>query len=44
MAGADVNMADEKGLTPLYTAADRGDVEVVENLLMAGADLTRKNQ
>ncbi|CAG8956335.1 hypothetical protein HYFRA_00003715 [Hymenoscyphus fraxineus] len=35
---ADVNFADEKGFTALYTASDMGNYLVVESLLKMGAD------
>jgi len=37
-AGADVNAADDAGVTPLIRAAHRGHVDVVKVLLEAGAD------
>jgi ankyrin repeat protein len=37
-AGADPNVRDTAGLTPLVIAATRGDVEVAAALLSAGAD------
>jgi ankyrin repeat protein len=36
--GADVNVRQRHGWTPLHGAADHGDVDVVEALLAAGAD------
>ena len=36
--GADVNWADHYGITPLMSAANRGDVPVLKALLDAGAD------
>ena len=37
---ADVNKSDEYGRTPLYIAADRGNLTLVKRLLDAGADPT----
>ena len=37
--GANVNFADDHGITPLMVAADRSNVEVVELLMDAGADI-----
>jgi ankyrin repeat protein len=42
--GADPNIQNEKGRTPLHTAAFRGRVEVVELLLVYGADPTVKDK
>ena len=38
-AGADVNKANDNGVTPLNIASDKGHLPVVERLLAAGADL-----
>ncbi|CAN0488226.1 unnamed protein product [Ectocarpus sp. 8 AP-2014] len=38
MAGADVNVRDEKRDTPLHLAIQEGHVEIVEYLLLSGAD------
>ena len=38
-AGADVNAADDHGVTPLERAAENASVAVVERLLAAGADV-----
>lgn len=38
--GADPNVADQKGLTPLHLAARRADVGLVDRLLRAGAKTT----
>lgn len=43
-AGADPNLADADGLTPLMRAADRGDVERVKALLAAKADAGAKDR
>jgi len=37
--GADVNMRDDGGYTPLHHAAARGDVEVINYLVSKGADV-----
>ena len=39
--GADVNMAGEKGITPLIMAVMRNDVKCVNILLKAGADVNK---
>jgi ankyrin repeat protein len=38
--GADVNLRDHQGYTPLHNAASRGDTEMVRYLVEHGADLT----
>ena len=38
-SGADVNLADDKGLMPLHNAALRGDNEMIRYLVSEGADL-----
>jgi ankyrin repeat protein len=38
--GADVNLADAWGYTPLHYAATRGDNELIEYLVSKGADVT----
>ncbi len=40
--GADVNAVQRAGFTPLMAAAENGDGELVELLLAAGADATRR--
>ena len=45
--GADVNMPDYNGFTPLHNAAARGDVELINYLIEMGADVsavTRKGE
>jgi uncharacterized protein len=37
--GADVNQADDYGITPLMVAANMGDTKIVQYLVDAGADL-----
>ncbi len=41
--GADVRVPQRHGWTPLHTAADHGDLELVEALLKAGADPAATN-
>jgi hypothetical protein len=41
-AGADPNVKDERGCTPLYNATRFGHIDVVKVLLEAGADLNAK--
>ena len=41
--GADVNMADDNGVTPLIFAAMAGKTDVVRELLKAGADANAKD-
>jgi len=41
--GADINMIDSDGDTPLYRAASQGSLEIVKALLNAGADVDVKN-
>jgi ankyrin repeat protein len=36
--GHGINYADEAGYTPLHAAAENGHLEVVEHLLLLGAD------
>ena len=43
-AGADVDVQDPEGYTPLHMAAGYLHVETVEELLNAGADLTRSDR
>ncbi|KAK6041491.1 ankyrin repeat protein [Cooperia oncophora] len=40
--GANVNIPNAKGETPLYTAVRRGDEQIVRQLLAAGADPSKK--
>jgi len=37
--GADVNLADESGITPLHIACQNGDLQMVQLLLKAGANV-----
>ena len=41
--GADVNLPDEHGFTPLFVAARRGHSDIVQLLLESGADAHRRN-
>jgi hypothetical protein len=41
--GADVNAADEKGITPLMEAARGGRTEILEQLIAAKAELDRRS-
>ena len=41
--GADVNMKDVEGVTPLHLAADRGHTEVVELLITKGAEVNAQS-
>jgi hypothetical protein len=43
-AGADVNVSDNQGLTPLMITAMNGDIDSVRLLLAHGADPTAKNK
>ena len=38
-AGADVNQADDYGITPLMAAANMGDTKIIQYLVDKGADL-----
>ena len=40
-AGAEVKVADRRGNTPLHTAAQMGDLELVKKLLAKGNDCAR---
>ncbi len=42
--GADVNRADHWGVTPMYLAATNAQLNVIRNLIAAGAELTYKNK
>ena len=37
--GADVNWADDSGITPLMVAANMGDTDIIQYLVDQGADL-----
>lgn len=41
--GADINIIDSDGDTPLHRAASQGSLEIVKSLLDAGADVGAKN-
>jgi ankyrin repeat protein len=41
--GADPNVREASGFTPLHAAAQNDDVEMIRALLLAGADLTMKS-
>lgn len=41
--GADVNIKDDRGMTPLMVAAQKCDAEVIKILLAAKADMNAKN-
>jgi signal recognition particle 43 kDa protein len=43
-AGADVDVQDPEGYTPLHMAAGYLHVEAVEELLKGGADITRSDK
>ena len=40
--GADVNLTDKKGFLPLIEAVRKGNIEAIEILLKAGADINRQ--
>ena len=42
--GADVNRADHWGVTPMYLAATNAQLDVIRNLILAGAELSYKNK
>jgi hypothetical protein len=42
--GADPNVREQGGFTPLHAAAQNDDLDTVRLLLLGGADLTLKNQ
>ena len=42
--GLDVNARDHNGLTPLHSAAGRGDIEMIRYLVERGADPTLKSR
>merc|ERR1711998_612993 len=41
-AGADKDLAQEQGATPLFIATEKGHAEVVNELISAGADLDKQ--
>lgn len=41
--GANVNLADYWGVTPMYVAASNNQLEIILQLIYAGADLSYKN-
>ncbi|CAE7211543.1 unnamed protein product, partial [Rhizoctonia solani] len=43
-AGADVNITNDKGLTPLHYAASKGRVDVGKLLIARGADINAKDR
>ena len=42
--GADVNVQNEQGVTPLFLAANQNDAQMVHALLQAGADVNHKTK
>ena len=42
--GADPNLREQGGFTPLHVAAQNDDVETIRFLLLGGADLTLKSE
>jgi ankyrin repeat protein len=43
-AGADCNLADKRGWTPLMMAANKGCEKIVEMLIDGGADVSLKDK
>lgn len=43
-SGADLNMVDDDGWTPLHYASRHGNFEIIELLLDLGADINIKNE
>ena len=43
-AGAEVNLADKRGWTPLHKASEYGHAEVITALLAGGADKTIEDE
>lgn len=43
-AGVDINLVDNKGLTPLMKCAEVGNKEILELLILMGADINIKNE
>jgi ankyrin repeat protein len=38
-SGADINLCDEDGKSPLYIASEEGECDVVKSLLSSGANI-----
>jgi ankyrin repeat protein len=43
-AGADPNLSSKKGVTPISAAAHKGNVIIMEKLILAGAAVNAVNQ
>jgi hypothetical protein len=43
-AGADVNLADDTGATPIIIAAEEGNSTIVALLIQAGADVNQEDE
>lgn len=44
IAGADPNLSSRKGVTPISAAAHKGNIRIMEKLMMAGAAVNAINQ